>query len=461
MVREMEYKGKNILVFGAGLSGVAAARLLVDLSPNKIILADDKSSEKVKADGLGELKLIGVELRFGDFTMDILNDIDLFVISPGVPRTNLLIQKAVEKNIPIIGEFELGMELAKCPVIAITGTNGKTTSVSLIDEIFKNSKDYISELVGNINRPVTQIVRTMPKDSSKYVFVAEVSSFQLETVKEFKPKIAAILNFTPDHLNRYDSFQHYIDAKVRITENQDEDDYLILNYDDMHCREIAPRSKAKIFYFSRKSEIKQGMFVRYGQIMFAQGDGSKPIYICNVHDIMLMGAHNLENVLASAMACLLFGLNVNTISDAIRNFKGVEHRIDFTAEKNGVRYYNDSKSTNVDSLKKALLSFDQPIILIAGGRDKNSDYDSLTQIIVEKVKKAVLIGEARDRMFRAWGKKVDCTYAKDMKEAVEISSEASRTGDIILLSPACASFDMYNNFEDRGHDFVKQVHDLI
>lgn len=242
-----------------------------------------------------------------------------------------------------------------------------------------------------------------PPDSNNIVLVAEVSSFQLETINIFKPKIAAILNITPDHLNRYENVDMYADAKIRITENQDERDYLILNYDDERCRDIAEKTKANVYFFSRKTELEKGFFVRNNQIIFSNRKGEKEQYICNVSDMLLVGGHNVENVLAGIAAAFLFGIKKEDIVKGIKNFRGVEHRIELVCEVNGVKYYNDSKSTNTDSLEKALLSFEQPIILIAGGRDKDLNFSSLTSLVKEKVKRLVLIGEAKEKMRAAWG----------------------------------------------------------
>ena len=357
----------------------------------------------------------------------------------------------------IIGELELAYRLGDGTYIAITGTNGKTTTTTLVGEIFKAAKKK-THVVGNIGVAVISESKGSKPDD---FMITETSSFQLETIKEFRPVVSAILNLTPDHLNRHHTFENYGLAKARVFENQDENEYLVINYDDKECYKLAAPCKAKVVPFSRKEELDFGAFVKDDKVVICN-EMSKIVEICHKDDIQIIGSHNLENVLAASAICYFAGIDPITIGNAVKAFPGVEHRIEYSGTVNGVKYYNDSKGTNVDAAVTAINAIDTNIIIIAGGDGKGQDFAPFVEKFAPKVKTLLAIG--RDgKIIADEAKKIgfeDIVFVKDMDEAVEIASEKAMPGDSVLLSPACASWDMYKNFEERGNHFKNCVKNL-
>jgi UDP-N-acetylmuramoylalanine--D-glutamate ligase len=423
-------------VCGTGVSGVAAAALLKNLGEN-VTVSDKKNVEDIDITPLRENK---INLYLGRNPDDIVEDFDLIVVSPGLPLNLPFLRKARQKNIPIISEIELGYRHCEKPIIAITGTNGKTTTTALTGEIIKNSK-----VGGNIGAPFTGML-----SGSADWFVLEVSSFQLETIDSFKPKISAILNVAPDHLDRHGTFENYAAAKKRIFENQDENDFIILNYDDPVCRGLEPR--AKKIYFSAKEFLPEGVCLKDG---FIYANGSEFI---NVESLRLLGAHNTENVMAAVAIALCANAPKKNVRNAISQFKGVAHRIEYVCAKDGVEFYNDSKGTNPDSSIKAIKAISdlkRPIVLIAGGYEKNSDFAEFIKTFKGAVKRVVVIGEVAERFCDALIAEDfhDFIRADSFAEAFDLAYKSAEAGDAVLLSPACASWDMFHNYEERGDLF--------
>ncbi|MCG9968081.1 UDP-N-acetylmuramoyl-L-alanine--D-glutamate ligase [Pelotomaculum terephthalicicum JT] len=446
----MELKDKKALVVGAGKSGLAVSRFL--LKKGAVVVLTDASNPVDQDNQLAELAAEGVELSLGRYPEVRKGSFDLVVMSPGVPLTVEPALSAMNNGITVTGELELAYHFTAAPIVAITGTNGKTTTTALLGSIFQDAG--ISTLVGgNIGLP---LVTEVEKYCSRDVVVAEVSSFQLETTRAFKPKVGVVLNITPDHLDRHGNMDNYIAAKARIFTNQKPGDFIVLNYDDPLTAALGNKSRGDTVYFSRRVELAKGVFVSEGKIA-ASLDGQAEI-ICGVDDLKMPGAHNLENALAAVAAAKVMGVNSASLASTLKNFKGVSHRLEFVAEINGVRYVNDSKGTNPDASIKALEAYDKPIVLIAGGKNKGSDFNELAEKIKEKVRVLVVLGQsagliadaARTRKFE------NILAAAGFKEAVMMASQAARPGDIVLLSPACASWDMFNNFEERG-DLFKEI----
>ena len=447
----MDFKGKKVLVSGIGRSGIAAARLLQ--SKGAFVTIQDIKDESKLGKSVSELTNEGFELYLGRNPIDILKNFDILVISPGIPIDSPFIVKAKQLDIPVWGEIELAYTFTPCPITAITGTNGKTTTTALVGEIMcRKYKD--TAVVGNIGVAYCEKVGALTPQS--YV-VAEISSFQLESIHEFHPKIAAVLNISEDHLNRHKTMEVYIGMKERIFGNKGESDFLVLNYDDAVTRDMAARSRAKIIFFSRREQLEEGVFLDGEQIR-AKLFG-KDVNILNIHEMKIIGGHNVENALAATAMCLAAGVDAKDIAAGLREFNAVEHRLEYVADRGGVAYYNDSKATNVDSAIKSLEAISRPIVLIAGGSDKGSDYSEWVRLFPDKVKHLVVMGEVADKMCETC-KAYDFetfTKANSLKEAVMIAARIAQKGDVVLLSPACASFDMFEDFEQRGRlfkDFV-------
>ncbi len=450
----MEFK--KVMVAGAGRSGVASTGLLIRNDVD-VVLYDgntdiDKESIISKLGGTTK-----VEIALGELTDEMLEGIDLFVISPGIPVDADFVLKVKEKGIPIWGEIELAYYFNKGTIAAITGTNGKTTTTTLVGEIFKNHTEH-ALVVGNIGLPFT---RFADSTTEKTLVALEVSSFQMETIHEFRPHISAMLNLTPDHLNRHYTFDNYADAKFRVTENQTADDYMILNFDDPETmkREDKVR-KAKKVYFSHKEEVSEGAFVKDGKIVVRR-DGDDTT-ILDIDGIQILGEHNLENVLAAVAITFYMGIPVETIRETVYSFTGVEHRIEFVREVNDVKYYNDSKGTNPDAAIKAIKAMKSTTLLIGGGYDKDSDYDEWVACFPGKVRVLVLMGATTDKI-------ASCCKSHGFNEIVRVDSlEAAvqycyshaKPGDNVLLSPACASWDMFKSYEERGTLFKVYVNGL-
>ena len=443
----MDLANKKVLVIGAARSGIAAAKIAKEMGAS-VILSDTKEDLNVE--------ITGVEIRLGKQTEELLSGVDLIIVSPAVPIKIPVLRAAKAKGIPIISEVEFAYDLAKSPICAVTGTNGKTTTVTLLGLLLKEK--YLKTGVGgNIGYPLSEAAL---KIGAGGILAAEISSYQMEATKNFKPHISAILNITPDHLKRHGTMEVYQAMKEKIFAQETADDFLILNYDDERTREIIDRAACKVFYFSRQIELAEGAFVKNNRLVIKIGGESHKL--CAVDELGIKGWHNVENALAAALIAFLAGVAADKISKVLKSFQGVEHRIEFVREVDGVKYYNDSKATNTDSAIKALETFAGHIILIAGGDDKGTDLTDFLNLVNERVDYLILVGDAAAR-FKACA--LEKNFPADrifnalysMKEAVDIARELARPPQVVLLSPACASFDMYSDFEERGRDFKRVV----
>jgi UDP-N-acetylmuramoylalanine--D-glutamate ligase len=451
MAGKFDFKWTRVLVIGLARTGVATSIFCAERGA--MVTATDSRATNELGDSIAKLRSAGIQLELGGHSDAILNGQQLIVPSPGVPADAPLLLKARELKIPVWSEIELAYRFLNGKLIGITGSNGKTTTTTLIDHILRHA-GFPTKLAGNIGTP---LIAQVSETTDRTITVAELSSFQLELIESFRPAISVLLNLTPDHLDRHKTFAAYSAAKARIFENQIEEDFAIINLDDPASREIAP-SRPQVYWFSRKSNVEQGAFVRDGQVIFRQRGDDQTILA--VSDIPLPGAHNLENVLAATVATRLAGAQPAQIAEAIRSFAGVEHRIEFVADINGVRYYNDSKATNVDATLKALQAFPGRIIVILGGKDKDSDYTQLRAALREKAILAFLIGVAAEKIEHQIDGSVAIKRAETIEHAVEGASQAAHAGDIVLLAPACASFDQFQNYEHRGRVFKDLVHQL-
>lgn len=453
----MDLADKKVVVVGTGVSGMGAVKLLSETSAD-ITLYDGND----KADRDEILKKIpddcDLRLIIGEMPDEVVKETDLLVISPGVPIDSDIVKLFEKENVPVWGEIELAYNFEKGTVFAITGTNGKTTTTTLVGEIMKkyNNQTFV---VGNIGNSYTSEVLKTTKDSYT---VAEISSFQLETIREFAPKGSAILNITPDHLNRHYTMENYAAVKESITKNQwkvREDDYCVLNYDDKVLREFGKTIKNPV-YFSRKEKPSKGAYLDGRIIRYF--DGKNDYEVMSVDDMHLFGNHNYENVMAAIAMTIEAGVPLNIIINVIKDFMGVEHRIEYVRDKNGVRYYNDSKGTNPDSSIKALEAMSRPTILIAGGYDKHSEFDEFIEAFDNKVKLMVLLGQTADKIEETAVRHGFTNIIKtdSLEKAVKICAENAVSGDVVLLSPACASWGMFKNYEERGKLFKEYVNSL-
>lgn len=441
-------ENKKILIVGFGVSGRAAARAMIDLGA-RVWVQDSSKEESFDTNLITFFKGKGVVFFLNSIPPD-MGMFDMLIVSPGVSPELNFVTEAKEKGAEIIGELEIAYRIGRGNYVAITGTNGKTTTTTLVGEIFKKAGRTTS-VVGNIG--IAAISASVNAGENDWL-VTETSSFQLETNKYFKPAISAILNLSPDHLNRHHTMKAYGEAKAKIFENQTEDGFLIINYDDKECYKLAQGAKAKVVPFSRKSELQFGAFVRDGKIVIRDKEG-KEVDICAIENLKIIGDHNIENALAAAAICYFAGIDKTTIETALGEFNGVEHRLEFCNEIEGVKYYNDSKGTNTDAAITALRAIKNNIILIAGGDSKGQEFDDFVKSFNGAVKKLILMGrdahyiqEAADRCgFHEY------VYGKDMNECVNLAYGFAELGDSVLLSPACASWDMYDNFEQRGKHF--------
>ncbi len=459
----MDVKGKKVLVFGSGISGESAAELLLRQGAGVVLYdgnekLDAAEVEKKITDSIrdaGDMSAPDLEIVLGAFPEEILGELSLVVISPGVPADLPIVEKIRQQGIPVWGEIELAYVFGKGQVLAITGTNGKTTTTALLGEIMSNDRESVF-VVGNIGNPYTSVV---PRTEDSSVIVAEISSFQLETIHTFRPKVSAILNITPDHLNRHHTMEAYIAAKERIAENQTADDVCVLNYEDEVLRGFGEKTKAQVLYFSSRRRLKRGVYLENGEIIIDLGE---KIPLCRVDSLHILGTHNYENVMAAAAMAYAYGVPVDVIRKTVCEFRGVEHRIEFVAEKNGVAFYNDSKGTNPDAAIRGIQAMNRPTILIGGGYDKDSTYEEWINAFDGKVKKLVLLGATRDKIAetaRRLGFE-DIVMADTFEEAFEKCVEYSCPGDAVLLSPACASWGMFKNYEERGDKFKELVNQL-
>jgi UDP-N-acetylmuramoylalanine--D-glutamate ligase len=451
MANEFELRGKRVLVVGLARTGVATS--LFCSARGASVTATDARTENAIGDVLSQLRAAGVHLEFGGHREETVLEQDLIIPSPGVPADAPLLKAARAKGITIWSEIELADRFLNGRLIGITGSNGKTTTTSLIEHILR-SAGISTILAGNIGTP---LISRVEETNDASVTVVELSSFQLELIDSFRPNVSVFLNLTPDHLDRHHTLEEYGAAKARIFENQTEADSAVLNADDPATTKYAP-AKPQVFWFSRKQRVAQGAFVREDEIVFRR-DGKEEALL-RLQDIPMAGAHNVENVLAAVAATRLAGADASAIAKGVRSFSGVEHRLEFVAEIGGVRYYNDSKATNVDATLKALDSFPGRILVVLGGKDKGSDYIALQKPLREKAILALLIGAAAEKIEKQIAGSVAIERAGTIERAVEIASHAARPGDVVLLAPACASFDQFENYEHRGRVFKDLVHQL-
>jgi UDP-N-acetylmuramoylalanine--D-glutamate ligase len=444
----MDLNGKRALVVGLGKSGVASA-LFMKAHGARVTVSDTKSGDELR----NEIPVLldnGITVETGGHGDRTFRGQDLIVVSPGVPVDAPPLVQARALGEIVIGEIELAAQFLPGPVIAITGSNGKTTTTTLTGEIMA-SAGFPVLVGGNIGTPAISLAERAKLET---VIVLEVSSFQLETIQTFRPKIAVVLNVTPDHLDRHRTFEIYTDAKARIFENQQGSDFAVLNSDDPTCLAMGARTRAQVFWFSRQKEVQLGAWVRDGQIVFRDSQGQRAIL--NVSEIPLKGAHNLENVLAAVCAGVLMGCAPEKVRQAVRDFKAVEHRLEFVSTVAGVDYYNDSKATNVDATIKALESFSANIHLILGGKDKGSDYTVLNDLIRQRVKRIYTIGAAAAKI-ESQVKGAEVVHAETLENAIRKAHATAQAGDIVLLAPACASFDQFKSYEHRGKLFKEIV----
>ena len=450
----MEFSGKKVTVVGTGISGIGAVGLLNAVGA-EVVLYD--GNEKLKIEDIEKkLGTYKAEIVLGELTKELTDSSDLLVISPGVPIDSPVVKAFEAAGVPVWGEVELAYAFDKGKVLAITGTNGKTTTTALVGQIVgAYHKDTF--VVGNIGNPYTTEVLKSNKDSYT---VAEISSFQLETVHEFHPLVSAILNITPDHLNRHYTMDCYVQTKEKIAMNQKGAEVCVLNFDDDYLREFGEHTTAKVVWFSRFTKPDRGAYMEGDMICYT--DGIRSQELLNVHDMNLIGAHNYENVMAAVCITKAAGIPDDIIVEQIKQFKAVEHRIEFVTEKNGVRYYNDSKGTNPEAAVKAIEAMTRPTVLIGGGYDKGSEFDLYVKAFKDRVKLLVLIGQTSDKI-EATAKKYGFTNiikAESLKEVVDICAENAKDGDAVLLSPACASWGMFDNYEQRGRLFKEYVNAL-
>lgn len=451
----MELKDKKVLVAGSGKSGISATELLKKVGAKVTIYDGNENLDKETI--LGKLEnREDVEVLLGELPEEVIDTIDLMILSPGIAIDAPFVNTVREAGVPIWGEVELAYVTGKGKVAAITGTNGKTTTTALVGEILGAYYQNVN-VVGNIGIPYTHTSFDSTDDT---VTVAEISSFQLETIHTFHPNVSAVLNITPDHLNRHYTMECYTDVKMSIAKNQSADEPIILNYEDEILREYAPKLHHKIIWFSSRQKLEQGIYLEGKDIIYADETGKQ--VITTTEDTTLVGIHNLENIMAAIGIAINMGVPADIIKEAIRKFKAVEHRIEYVTTVDDVVYYNDSKGTNTDASVKAIEAMSRPTILIAGGYDKKVSFDDWAASFGDKIKCLVLLGETSGQIAEAAKKQgfENIVFTKSLEEAVNVCKEKAEPGDAVLLSPACASWDMFDSYEQRGDmfkDFVKKL----
>ena len=451
----MDLKGKRVLVFGSGKSGIGAAELLGQVGACPVLYDGnpdlDKEAVLHKTASIKE-----TDIYAGGLPEEVQKSLDLAVLSPGVPTDLPLVKSFYEQGLPVWGEVELAFRTGKGRVLAITGTNGKTTTTALLGKIMEDAEDSVF-VVGNIGTPYTSKALEMTEDS---VTVAEISSFQLETIEKFAPCVSAILNITEDHLNRHHTMEEYIRVKELIVKNQKPEDVCVLNYEDPVLREFGKNIVPQTVYFSSERRLEKGIFLEDGQIILKTED--QEISLVKTDDLKLLGKHNFENVMAAAAMAYYAGVSVESIRKSICEFTAVEHRIEYVTEKNGVVYYNDSKGTNPDAAIKGIQAMNRPTWLIGGGYDKGSSYDEWLNSFDGKVRSLVLIGQTKEKIREAAERLgvCSCILCEDLQEAVKICAETAQPGEAVLLSPACASWGQFDNYEQRGDCFKEYVKNL-
>jgi UDP-N-acetylmuramoylalanine--D-glutamate ligase len=447
----VELKNNKVLVVGLGKSGVASA-LFLNARGAHVTVSDTKTEDQLREE-IPVLLDHGIAVETGGHGDRTFRDQNLIVVSPGVPVDAAPLVQARAQGETVIGEVELAAQFLSGPIVAITGSNGKTTTTTLVGEIIA-AGGFSSAVGGNIGTPAISLVERVTPET---VVVLEISSFQLETIQTFRPKVAVVLNITPDHLDRHRTFETYAVAKARIFENQTAADFSVLNADDPTCVQMVQKTQAQVFWFSRTKEVSSGAYVNDGRVLFR--DQKRQHQIMLVSEIPLKGSHNLENVLAGVCVGMLMGCQPEQIRSAVRTFKAVEHRLEYVATVRGVQYFNDSKATNVDATIKALESFPANIHLILGGKDKGSDYSVLNDLIRQRVKKVYTIGAAATKI-ESQIAGAEIVHADSLDTAVKRAAASATNGDIVLLAPACASFDQFSNYEHRGRVFKEIVHAL-
>lgn len=450
----MELEGKKVLVVGLARSGAACAKLLCARGA-RVVVNDSKNAGEL-AGYIEQLAGLEIEYRLGQGALELVQGMDLVVLSPVISINAPFARRAKELGIEVIGEIELAYRFLQADLVAITGTNGKTTTTALTGEIFKTA-EHRTRVLGNIGIPIAaEALETRPGE----VVVAEVAGFQLESTEEFHPHICAVLNITEDHLDRFHTMEAYIASKQEIFKNQTGADKAVLNYDDPIVRNMASKTRAQVFYFSRRQKMDRGAYLEDGDMMVNLGQG--PVRVCSAKEIRIPGAHNLENAMAAALCAMCYGIEHSDVRDTLRTFPGVEHRIEFVREVDGVRFINDSKGTNPDASIKAIEAMARPTVLLAGGYDKKSDFIPMVKAFGGRIKAVVALGVTAGQVMAACAA---CGFhavrhAQSFKEAVETAFSLAQPGDNVLLSPACASYDMFRDFEHRGREFKRIVSKL-
>ena len=443
---------KKVSVIGAARSGVAVAQLLRSQGAD-VFVSDSSSAEKLQS-SISNLQSEKIEFEVGKLS-DRVYQCELMVISPGVPSNAYVVLEAQKRSIKVVSELEVGSWFCRSPIVAITGSNGKTTTTTLIGRILDHAKKK-HVVAGNIGTAFSSLVLELAKTD---VAVLEVSSFQLDHIEAFRPKISILLNMTPDHMDRYNhSMEKYVASKARIFKNQRSDDVLIYNADDEWTNRVVSQAQSHKVSFSIQQKMNEGAFVENEKLVTSLG-GVKTEVI-DINQIIIKGAHNLYNSMAAVLAGQLLGVEANSLQSTLKTFEGVEHRLEFVRELNSVRYYNDSKATNVDSVWYALQAFKEPIVLLLGGRDKGNDYSRLSKLVKKQVKAIVAIGESADKVEQAFRGTSAITKTASMDEAVATARSLAQSGDVVLLSPACSSFDWFKNYEHRGQVFKELVKNL-
>lgn len=451
----MDFLNKNVLVYGTGISGISAVSLLESVQA-RVILYDENTKitkQQVRAKLAADSK---AKIVLGVLSEDMIRTLDMVVLSPGVPTDIPIVEEFKSKGIPVWGEIELAYRLSKGRVVAITGTNGKTTTTTLVGKLMKNYFDSVF-VVGNIGNPYTEEAKKMVDET---VTVAEISSFQLETIHEFHPVVSAILNITPDHLNRHHTMECYIETKEKIALNQTKEDVCVLNFDDVVTRDFADDCNASVLYFSRLHKLEKGVYL--DEDTFIYSDGETEVPVCKTTELKVLGGHNHENVMAAIAMAVSMKVPMEIIRKTVMEFTAVEHRIEFVTEKNGVDYYNDSKGTNPDAAIKGIQAMNRKTVLIGGGYDKGSDYDEWIESFDGKVTCLVLLGATKEKIAECARKHgfENIIFVDTMEEAVKVCAEKAQPGEAVLLSPACASWGMFDNYEQRGRIFKELVRKL-
>lgn len=447
----MDMQGKKVLIVGTGISGIGAAKLVESKGARAVLF--DGNAQLNKEEILGRAGG-GIQVFLGSLPQEIEEGADYLVLSPGVPTDTEFVERFRARQIPVLGEIELGYLFSKGKLLAVTGTNGKTTTTALLGQIMRDYTDSVF-VVGNIGNPYTmEALHT----TEKSVTVAEISSFQLETVHSFRPAVSAILNITPDHLNRHHTMENYVAVKESIARNQGRGDTCVLNYEDGYTRAFAERCPAGVFFFSSKRKLEKGIYLENENIYL--NDGIHPEPVMNIHDMKLMGIHNVENVMAAVAMAVSFGVPMDSIVRTVKQFGAVEHRIEYVATKRGVDYYNDSKGTNPDAAIKGIQAMNRKTLLIGGGYDKDSAYDEWIEAFGGKVKYLVLLGQTKEKIAKCAREHgfTAVIMVQSLEEAVRVCAQKAESGEAVLLSPACASWGMFPNYEARGKEFKELVY---